>query len=84
MHDPNRIETENWLLTLASRLNKVESVVVVVAEEDGRFTHHQANYGDMSWVTMVGNLTAIQHDILTNKVSWAPVNSDGTEQDDET
>jgi hypothetical protein len=73
------VTTENYLLTLASRLSNVKAVVVLVAEADGRFTNHQANLGDVPWANIAGNLAAIEHDILNNKLRWEPVQVDGSE-----
>lgn len=82
MLQSERSTTENYLLTLASRLSNTQGVVVIVAEADGRFTNHQANFGELPWVTVAGNVAAVQHDILSNKVSWEPVNIDGSDQSD--
>ena len=77
------VDTENYLLTLASRLRNVKAVVVLVAEADGRFTHHNANMGDVSWANIAGNLAAIEHDILNNRLVWEQVQVDGSEITDE-
>lgn len=80
----DREYTENYLLTLASRIKDVKSVVVVVAEKDGRYTNHQADFDEgASWVNTVGNLQAVAHDILNNKVAWHAVAVDGSELPDE-
>jgi len=81
--EPTRELTQNYLLTLASRLDKVGSVVVVVAEPDGRYSNHQANFDNVPWANVAGNLAAVEHDILNNKLSWCAVNVDGSELEEE-
>jgi uncharacterized protein with HEPN domain len=79
----HRESTETYLLTLTSRLSTVKSVVVVVAEADGRFTNHQANFDEVPWATVAGNLAAVEHDILNNKLVWEAVQVDGSDSTDE-
>lgn len=79
----NRELTENFLLTLASRIKDTQSVIVLVAEKNGQFTNHQANFDDVPWATVAGNLAAIQHDILVNKLVWTATAIDGGELPEE-
>lgn len=81
--EENRRSTENYLLTLASRLGATRGVIIVVAENDGRFTNHQANFDDVPWANFAGNLAAVEHDILNNKLVWEPVQVDGSELPEE-
>jgi hypothetical protein len=78
-----RIITENYLLTLASRLSGVRCVVVLVEEADGVFSHHKAKFSNEgSWINAIGNLQALSHDILTTGVVWNACNPDGTDIDE--
>lgn len=78
MYTIERKRTEDYLLTLASRLDSVKGIVVMVVEDDDRYTNHQANYEDVPWANVAGNLSAIQLDMLVNKLSWTGVALDGT------
>lgn len=75
---PERLATESYLLALASRLSSVKCVVVLAMEDDGRFTNYQANYCDVPWANVAGNLAAIQLDMLANKLHWEGVALDGS------
>jgi hypothetical protein len=78
-----REKTENYLLTLASRLGDIKGVVVLVIENDDRYTNHQANYDNVPWANVAGNLALVQNDILSNKLSWTPVQLDGSAIEEE-
>ncbi len=79
-----RLVSENYLLTLASRLSEVKCIVVLVEESDGVFSHHKAKFTDASsWINAVGNLQALSHDILTTGVVWNPCNPDGTDLEED-
>lgn len=74
--------TENYLLTLASRLKsrQVRSVVIVIEEHDKTITNHVAKFThDTSWINIVGGLYAVLQDLVAAKVSWGICNADGSD-----
>lgn len=75
-----RDNSQTYLLTLASRVDKIRSLVIMVEEEDGRFSHHRAKFVEQSsWLNVVGNMEGLKHDILTKLVVWEPCNPDGSD-----
>lgn len=80
MAEDNRFDTENYLLTLASRLVNARAVVVVVEENDGTISYHASKFSDSSmWAGMIGGLYSVLHGLVNGKMVWAPCNPDGSD-----
>lgn len=79
-----RESSQTYLLTLASRLPNVKMLVVLVEEANGEFSYHRAKFSEHgTWINVIGNMTALAHDIMAKQVVWTPCNQDGTDLEED-